>query len=218
MNNLKHQLMRLLIILIGSSSSLLFAQGPKQARYLLEQVSKKIEKQKNMRFEFKYVLENNEEQIRQETEGKVTLAGDRYKLDFLEIIQLFDGEKIYTIVPENEEITVSTPEDSEEINVNPSQILNFYKEGYDYQWDIYQRVMGRNIQFIKLIPSEENTDIKYLLLGIDVDQNSIYRLIEIGNGKTTTTLTIKNQEENITLPPYFFEFNVGDYPNYYLNN
>ena len=174
--------MRLLIILIGSSS-LLFAQGPEQARYLLEQVSNKIEKQKNMRFEFKYVLENKEEQIRQETEGKVTLAGDRYKLEFLEIIQLFDGEKIYTIVPENEEITVSTPQDSEEINVNPSQILNFYKEGYDYQWDISQRVMGRNIQFIKLIPSEENTDIKYLLLGIDVDQNSIYRLIEIGNGK-----------------------------------
>ena len=78
--------------------------------------------------------------------------------------------------------------------------------------------MGRNIQFIKLIPSEENTDIKYLLLGIDVDQNSIYRLIEIGNGKTTTTLTIKNQEENITLPPNFFEFDVGDYPNYYMNN
>ncbi len=209
--------MRLLIILIGSSS-LLFAQGPEQARYLLEQVSNKIEKQKNMRFEFKYVLENKEEQIRQETEGKVTLAGDRYKLEFLEIIQLFDGEKIYTIVPENEEITVSIPQDSEEINVNPSQILNFYKEGYDYQWDISQRVMGRNIQFIKLIPSEENTDIKYLLLGIDVDQNSIYRLIEIGNGKTTTTLTIKNQEENITLPPNFFEFNVGDYPNYYMNN
>lgn len=209
--------MRLLIILIGSSS-LLFAQGPEQARYLLEQVSNKIEKQKNMRFEFKYVLENKEEQIRQETEGKVTLAGDRYKLEFLEIIQLFDGEKIYTIVPENEEITVSTPQDSEEINVNPSQILNFYKEGYDYQWDISQRVMGRNIQFIKLIPSEENTDIKYLLLGIDVDQNSIYRLIEIGNGKTTTTLTIKNQEENITLPPNFFEFNVGDFPNYYMNN
>lgn len=209
--------MRLLIILIGSSS-LIFAQGPEQASYLLEQVSNKIEKQKNIRFEFKYVLENKEEQIRQETEGKVTLAGDRYKLDFLEIVQLFDGEKIYTIVPENEEITVSTPKDSEEINVNPSQILNFYKEGYDYQWDIYQRVMGRNIQFIKLIPSEENTDIKYLLLGIDVDQNSIYRLIEIGNGKTTTTLTIINQEENITLPPYFFEFNVRDYPNYYLNN
>ena len=43
-----------------------------------------------------------------------------------------------------------------------------------------------------------------------------FNYIEIGNGKTTTTLTIKNQEENITLPPYFFEFNVGDYPNYYL--
>ncbi|MGB2153444.1 MAG: LolA family protein, partial [Flavobacteriaceae bacterium] len=156
MNNVKQLLMRFLIILLGSSS-LLFAQGPEQAKYLLEQVSNKIEKQKNMRFEFMYVLENKEEQIRQETEGKVTLAGDRYKLDFLEIIQIFDGDKIYTIVPENEEITVSSPEESEEINVNPSQLLNFYKEGYDYQWDISQRVMGRNIQFVKLIPSEENT-------------------------------------------------------------
>lgn len=209
--------MRFLIILLGSSS-LLFAQGSEQAKYLLDQVSNKIEKQKNMRFEFKYVLENKEEQIRQETEGKVTLAGDRYKLVFLEVIQIFDGDKIYTIVPENEEITVSSPEESEEINVNPSQILNFYKEGYDYQWDISQRVMGRNIQFVKLIPSEENTDVKYLLLGIDVDQNTIYRLIEIGNSKTTTTLTIKNQEENISLPPGFFEFNEDDYPNYYMNN
>ncbi len=208
--------MRFFIILFGSTS-LLFAQGAEQAKYLLEQVSNKIENQKNIRFEFQYVLENKEEQIRQETQGKVTLAGDQYKLDFLEVIQIFDGDKIYTIVPENEEITVSSPEESEDINLNPTQLLNFYKEGYDYQWDISQRVMGRNIQFVKLIPSEENPDIKYLLLGIDVDQNTIYKLIEIGNSKTITTLIIKNQEENISLPPGFFKFNEDNYPNYYIN-
>ena len=209
--------MRFILLLLGCYTVAL-AQGPEQAKYLLNQVSVEIKKQKNLRLEFQYVLENKEEKIKQETEGKVTLAGDQYKLDFLDVIQLFDGKKTYTIVPENEEITVSIPEEGEAISVNPSKLLSFYEEGYDYHWDISQRVMGRNIQFVKLIPSEENEDIQYLLLGIDVDKNSIYRLIEIGNNKTTTTLTIINQEENISLPEDYFEFNSSEYPNFYINN
>jgi len=209
--------MRFILLLLGCYTVAL-AQGPEQAKYLLNQVSVEIKKQKNLRLEFQYVLENKEEQIKQETEGKVTLAGDQYKLEFLEVIQLFDGKKTYTIVPENEEITVSIPEEGEAISVNPSKLLSFYEEGYDYHWDISQRVMGRNIQFVKLIPSEENEDIQYLLLGIDVAKNSIYRLIEIGNNKTTTTLTIINQEENISLPEDYFEFNSSEYPNFYINN
>lgn len=209
--------MRFILLLLGCST-LALAQGPEQAKYLLNQVSVEIKKQKNLRLEFQYVLENKEEQIKQETEGKVTLAGDQYKLEFLEVIQLFDGKKTYTIVPENEEVTVSIPDEGEAISVNPSKLLSFYEEGYDYHWDISQRVMGRNIQFVKLIPSEENEDIQYLLLGIDVAKNSIYRLIEIGNNKTTTTLTIINQEENISLPEDYFEFNSSEYPNFYINN
>ena len=209
--------MRFILLLLGCST-LALAQGPEQAKYLLNQVSVEIKKQKNLRLEFQYVLENKEEQIKQETEGKVTLAGDQYKLEFLEVIQLFDGKKTYTIVPENEEVTVSIPDEEETISVNPSKLLSFYEEGYDYHWDINQRVVGRNIQFVKLIPSEENEDIQYLLLGIDVAKNSIYRLIEIGNNKTTTTLTIINQEENISLPEDYFEFNSSEYPNFYINN
>ena len=217
MNNQKQQRMRFIFLLLGCSTVAL-AQGPEQAKYLLNQVSVEIKKQKNLRLEFQYVLENKEEKIKQETEGKVTLAGDQYKLEFLEVIQLFDGKKTYTIIPENEEITVSIPDEGEAISVNPSKLLSFYEEGYDYHWDISQRVMGRNIQFVKLIPSEENEDIQYLLLGIDVAKNSIYRLIEIGNNKTTTTLTIINQEENISLPEDYFEFNSSEYPNFYINN
>jgi outer membrane lipoprotein-sorting protein len=217
MNNYKQMPMRLLFLLMGFSF-IAMAQGPEQAKYLLNKVSTEIKTHQNLRLEFQYVLENKEEQIRQETEGKVTLAGDQYLLEFLDVIQLFDGEKLHTIVPENEEITISTPDLEEAISVNPSKLLSFYEEGYDYQWDISQRVMGRTIQFVKLIPSEENNDIRYLLLGIDLDENSIYRLIEIGNNKTTTTLTILNQEENISLPNDYFEFDSSEYPNFYINN
>ena len=195
-----------------------FGQGFEQAKNLLDQVSKEMKSHENIRFDFSYVLENKKEQIRQEMEGNVTLAGDRYQLHFLDAIQLFDGSKIYTIVPENEEITVSFPEDEEDVSVNPSKLLSFYEEGYGYEWDIEQRVMGRTIQFIKLIPSPASDEVKYLLLGIDINRKQVYRLIEIGNNGTLTTLTLKNQEFDISLPPTYFDFDAKAYPNYYIND
>ena len=208
---------KITFLLFLLSNSLAFSQGYEQAKNLLDLVSKEMKSKKNIRFDFTYILENKKEQIRQEMEGNITLAGDQYKLSFLEAIQLFDGDKIYTIVPENEEITVSYPEDEEDVSVNPSKLLTFYEEGYGYEWDIQQRVMGRNIQFIKLLPSEVSEEVKYLLLGIDVDRLQVYRLIEIGLNGTLTTLTLKSQEFNVSLPLDYFEFNAAEYPNYYIN-
>ena len=198
-------------------SSMTFAQGYEQAKNLLDRVSKEMKRKKNIRFDFTYVLENKKEQIRQEMEGNVTLVGDQYRLSFLEAIQLFDGTKTYTIVPENKEITISYPEEEEDVSISPSKLLSFYEEGYGYEWDIQQRAMGRNIQFIKLLPTETSEEVKYLLLGIDVDRLQVYRLIEVGLNQTLTTLTLNSQEFNISLPEDYFEFNAAEYPNYYIN-
>lgn len=205
------------LLLLLFLTNLCFGQGYDQAKNLLDQVSVQIKSKENIRFAFSYVLENKKEQIRQEMEGDVTLSGDRYKLNFLAAEQLFDGTKIYTIVPENEEITISVPEDEDDVSVNPSKLLSFYEKGYGYEWDIQQRVMGKNIQFIKLLPIENSSEVDYLLLGIDIDRLEVYRLIEVGANGTMTTLTLNNQESNIILPTDYFVFDQNKYPNYYIN-
>lgn len=204
----------LLFILL---SNLCFAQSYEKAKNLLDRVSGQMKSKENIRFGFSYVLENKKEQIRQEMEGNVTLSGDRYILNFLEAEQLFDGEKIYTIVPENEEITISTPEEDDDVSVNPSKLLTFYEKGYGYELDIQQRVMGKKIQFIKLLPIDDTTEINYLLLGIDTERLEVYRLIQVGSNGTMTTLTLNNQEANIVLPSDYFVFDQKKYPNYYIN-
>lgn len=194
------------------------AQTPEAAKKLLDEVSKTISGFQNLTFDFTYVLENRQENIRQETKGSATISGDFYKLNFLGNEQLFDGEKTYTIIPENEEITISSLEDDNDFGINPSKLLVFYREGYAFQWDIKQNVKNRIIQFIKLIPIEENKDLKYLLLGIDLKTKTIYRLIEITTSQTRTTLTLKNLKTNTTLRPDFFDFDVSKYPDYYIND
>ena len=196
----------------------LLSQNTEAARKLLDEVSGKISSFKNMKFDFTYVLENRPENIRQETNGSVTISKDLYRINFLGFEQLFDGKMTYTIVPENEEITISDPEEESEFGINPSEILTIYKKDYAYQWDIKQNVMGTPVQFIKLIPNEEKKELKYLLLGIDMRTKLIYRLIEIGRYDTRTTLTLKNVKTNINLRDDFFLFDKNKNPDYYINN
>ena len=196
----------------------LLSQNTEAARKLLDEVSGKISSFKNMKFDFTYVLENRPENIRQETNGSVTISKDLYRINFLGFEQLFDGKMTYTIVPENEEITISDPEEESELGINPSKILTIYKKDYAYQWDIKQNVMGTPVQFIKLIPNVEKKELKYLLLGIDMRTKLIYRLIEIGRYDTRTTVTLKNIKTNINLRDDFFLFDKNKYPDYYINN
>ena len=206
-----------LFLFIGSVFTV-WAQTPIEAQNLLELASKQMESYENIEFEFSYTLNNRMEQINQESSGNVTIAQDKYKLKFLDAIQLFDGKALYTIVPENEEITITQANDDEDFGINPKELLKFHKKGYDYHWDISQRVKGKNIQFVKLIPTKEDGDIVSLLLGIDTQKNHLYKLIEVGENGTVTTLTINQIKVDGSLSENFFVFNQEDYPNYYINN
>lgn len=206
-----------LFLFIGSVFTV-WAQTPIEAQNLLELASKQMESYENIEFEFSYTLNNRMEQINQESSGNVTIAKDKYKLKFLDAIQLFDGKALYTIVPENEEITITQANDDEDFGINPKELLKFHKKGYNYHWDISQRVKGKNIQFVKLIPTKEDGDIVSLLLGIDTQKNHLYKLIEVGENGTVTTLTINQIKVDGSLPENFFVFNQDDYPNYYINN
>ena len=210
---MSNRVLFLLVFIINIS----YSQTSIEGKNLLNQVSDKMGSYSSIQFDFSYVLNNRKEQINQESSGKITVSGDLYKLDFLDATQLYDGNLIYTIVPENEEITITNPDDElNEYTISPSYLLSFYKEGYDYQWDIKQFIRNRNIQFIKLVPVDENTDIQYLLVGVDIDTKHLFRIIEIGNNGTQTILTIEEMKTNVSLPINFFQFEKKDYPNFYI--
>ena len=208
---------RLFFVLLLSTFYPLKAQTSLKAKALLDKVANEMNAAKNLQFGFTYTLENKQEKIRQETEGNITVAQDKYRLNMTDIQQLFDGAQLYTIVPDNEEITISSPDETAEVGINPSELLFFYTNGYDYHWDILQNVRGKKIQYVKLIPTDDNPDIQYLLLGIDVANSSIYRLIEIGKNTTRTTLTLNNMVRDISLPENFFTFDSSQYLDYFIN-
>ncbi|GGK16130.1 membrane protein [Yeosuana aromativorans] len=192
-----------------------FAQ--KSGKALLKEVSDKVNSYDNISIDFKYVLENTAENIKQETRGDVVLEGDKYKLNILGVTRLFDGKTLYNISPEDEEVTVSTAHDDDDDIVAPSKMLSFYENGYTSKMDIIQDVKGRKIQYVKLIPIDSNSDIKYILLGIDSQTKHIYNLIQIGKNGTKTTLTVNSFKTNEPLSKTLFNFDATKYKDYYIN-
>lgn len=190
--------------------NLLTAQNADKAKALLDEVYNKVRSYENIQVDFKYVLQNTEANINQETRGDVTLEGDKYLFNYLGAQQLFDGQKVYTIVPENEEVTIDDRAD-EENTITPSKMLTFYRDGHTYQWDIMQNVQGRKIQYVKLVPIDTNSEIASILLGIDVETKHIYRLIENGKNGTMTTITVNSFKTNQPISETLFTFDEAKY-------
>lgn len=189
----------------------------KKAKDLLDQVTAKIKSYDNIVIDFKYTLTNLKENINKESKGNVILDGNKYYLNFMGVTKIFDGKKSYTIVPEDEEITISSVNDKDDNAVTPSKMLTFFNTGYKYYWDILQDVKGRKIQYIKLVPNNSKDQRKEILLGIDSKTKTIYNVIEIGRNGTKTTLTVNSFKTNQPISKNQFTFVASKYPNYYIN-
>lgn len=207
-----------LIISICLINSVLTAQNEPKAEKLADEVLKNVKSYENITINFSYVLENTNEQIREETRGEVFVKDNTYRLNLMGNTQIFDGEKLYTIIPEDEEINISSFDQQDDNAITPSKMLTFFEDGYIYKWDIQQNVSGREIQYIKLIPIDSNAEYKDILLGIDKHTKNISNLIYTMNNGTRTEIKISSFKPNQPLSENVFKFDKTKYPGYYINN
>lgn len=205
----------LFYILFISMAHFGMAQNSDKAKSLLDEVYTKVKGYDNIFVDFKYSLQNADTNT--ETKGDVTMQGDKYLFNYMGSKQLYDGKKVYTVVPENEEVTVEEKVD-EKNSITPSKMLTFYREGHTYDWDILQNILGRKIQFVKLTPTDMNSEIKSILLGIDVETKHIYKLIETGKNGTKATITVNSFKTDQPLSKTLFTFDENKYKNegYYI--
>lgn len=193
------------------------AQAPEKAEKFLDEVSAKVKGYDNILIDFKYTLENTTENVKHETRGDVSLQGEKYVLNIMGTTRLFDGEKLYTIIPEDEEINISNYDPEDDQDITPSKMLTFYDDGYTYKWDSTQDIKGRKIQYIRLTPIDSNAEIKDILLGVDLQTKHIYNLIQTQDNGTKITITVKSFKTDQPIPAALFEFQEERYADYYIN-
>ena len=210
----------LLFIVAIISNTIAISQNSTEAENLLNKVSENIKSYDNIYINYTYTLFNSEEDINQTNKGSFVTEDDKWKFVMLDVTRIFDGDKLYTISPDDEEVTISTQNPDDESTITPNKMLYFYEEGYNFEMDIVQYVGRKKIQYIKLIPMDSDAEIKYILLGVDIEFSQIYKVIETGVNDTQTTIAIVDFEVNLPLEESLFVFDKEKYfeeLNYYEN-
>lgn len=205
----------LIILITLFASTVTFAQNSTKAEEILKKLSTNIESQKNIALEFTHTLENTVVNIKQSSKGSAIIQGNKYVLNYLDNIILFDEVNSYVISPENEEINITNANDIEDDSLTPSKLLSFYKEGYSY---VLAKKAGVT-QFIKLTPTQESKEVSHIILGVDTTKNQIVSLTEVGKNNTNTSFQITSYKTNQNLDANTFVFDKSKYQalNYYIN-
>lgn len=204
------------LILTFLCSTIVFAQD---AKIYLEEVTAQAKSYTSIYIEFDNKLDNTEANIHQTTSGVGTIQGELYNFNYLEVERFFDGEKIYTILQEDEEVIITTPKKNGDDEIlSPSNILSFYEDGFTYEMDIVQNIQNKKIQFIKLTPTDSESELKNILLGINTATKNIFRVIQNGKDGNVTTITISKIKTNEVVSPQLFIFdrNKFETEGYYI--
>jgi outer membrane lipoprotein-sorting protein len=207
----------ILLVLFFAFTLNLQAQNAEKAKALLDQVSSRVRSYENIALDFKYSMSNPKQNLNQESKGSVALKGNLYRLDFMGTTRIFDGKKVYNIVPEDEEISISKYDNQKADDLTPAKMLTFFNSGYKYSWDILQNIKGRKIQYVKLSPLNAKDKTKEILIGVDVQTKHIYNFIQTEKDGTKITITINSFKTNQPLSKNHFTFTESKYPNYYIN-
>ena len=185
---------KILLLIFGLYTMMSYSQDNSDAELLLNKVSENIKNYENIYINYAYTLQNIEEDINQTNNGSFVTEDEKWRFEMLGVTRIFDGNKLYSISPDDEEVTISSQDPEDETTITPNKMLYFYEEGYYFEMD-ESRFVGngqfrKKIQYVKLIPKDSEAEIKYILLGIDTEFNQIYEVIETGKNETVTTLSL----------------------------
>ena len=213
--------MKKLLLLIFGFCTLGYSQDNLDAELLLNKVSDNIKSYENIYINYAYTLKNLEEDISQTNNGSFVTENDNWRFEMLGVTRIFDGDKLYSISPDDEEVTISSQDPEDETTITPNKMLYFYEDGYYFEMD-ESRLIGngqfrKKIQYVKLVPKDSEAEIKYILLGIDTEFNQIYEVIETGKNETVTTISIVDFEFNLPLDANLFVYDKEKYKDYYMN-
>ena len=115
----------LINILLLGLFSFFSLNGQNNGIQVLEEVMNNAMNIENSYYKFNITSENENDLL--PLSGELYIKKEKYFIDTEGIDQIFDGDKLYTIIHENEEIIVSSDSNTF-FNFTPKQIFDFFKD------------------------------------------------------------------------------------------
>ncbi|MCQ4034741.1 LolA family protein [Kaistella montana] len=201
------------VFVLGTVATFSAQKIDAKAKTLLDAVSTNYKAKNNVYFKFVYGTGNNKKVTKTEP-GIFYSAKDKYKLKIMGTEQIFDGNKIYNISSEDQEVTIAKPTTDSQM-FSPLNYVEEYKKGYNVKYIGKITVNGVKADQIKLIPTKNN-GIKEVNLFVNGAKKQLVKLEQFSTDNSVSVIAISNYKENQTLSNTLFSFNKNQYKDYLI--
>lgn len=145
--------------------------------------------------------------------GTIKLKGSRFRLDVKEMITWFDGKNQWVYLTDTREVNLSNPTEDELLMINPVNVFQLYKHGYNSKYAGEKNEGGKSVIKIQLVPSQKYST----LLSIDASFDKVslrpVKIIITNKDKSGSTIDITNYVTGQSYPDKYFSFPQNEYPN-----
>jgi len=137
--------------------------------------------------------------------GTISIKGKKFQATTPDVIIWFDGKTQWTLLKNNDEVNISTPNEAQLQALNPYNFIYMYKNGYTYtmkkQGGIYE---------VFLKATDKKRLVQEMVLSINA-KNYIPSKIRVKHSKGWNTIEVSNFKK-ANLSDNMFRFNSKDFP------
>ncbi len=213
MKNLKGLKKITLLVLLFLPAMVFNQTKNKDASKILKEVTEKTKSYASIRLEFTYQMENPDAGINELTEGKALVSGDKYRLDIAGQTIISNGNTVWTVIPDAEEIQVNdVSEDSEGFSI--TKMLNSYNK--DFKSRIMPKVTtmdDKNVYALDLTPVRKKA-FENVELYVTKDSMQPYAIVIYDQNGSVYTYKITSFVPDVPVKEEDFTFNESEYPDY----
>ena len=186
-----------------------FAQADGKAKELLDKAVAAVRAYPALEVVFDLEMVNDAEGIRELHHGKAYMRDSLYRVDVMDTENYFDGELIYTYMPEAGEVNIKYPEEDEEEMLNPTILFDIHNERFDQR--LVEEKDGR--AYVELTPKEEHHQIAKIGVWVDTKANRVEEVTSFGKDGNNVVVTIKSlKKPDKELADSFFKFDTEAHP------
>jgi len=160
---------------------------------------------------YKFIITSEFENNLLPINGVFYIKDENYFIDTEEIDQIYDGDKFYTIIHENQEIIVSD-KDNTFFNFTPNQIFNYFLNGFELE---IEKLLNNSYLIIAENNQEEDIFYSIVINSANLSIEKIEMIEKKSNVRINSFLTL-TYDYNLIVPLSLFKFDIAKYKNYLI--
>jgi outer membrane lipoprotein-sorting protein len=201
-----------IIAILCCFATLLFAEVNEEAVALLDKTSSLYKQSTGTEMSLKISIDDAQTGQQTSVNGNLKTRDKRFVLSTSFATMNFDGTNLYIYQPDVNEITISSPAESEISDMDPTQIMSMYSEGYQIPKPEYSTENGKKIAIVSLYPEDKAEDFHRLSLKIDLSNYCPLQITTYGKNGMTNTIDILKIDTNKNFSEKELIFDLKKYP------